>query len=307
MDAIYKNFYRSFYLNTGGFIPTSPLNQSVFPGDFFQIKNGEMIVLGNIFRNTIIDGENIEIGYTIKLNATNWSFSDGVTKPYSGRGVGNEAIEVGFEFRKQILAFNQKGSFIFKAQDPEAIKILNWNNIQHQLIIKLTQTIYSFREVYVVTECATTSSATLAIAGNENAEMEIASDSDNFGLVDLFGNETTKTIQSKDIEYYHRENKRKPSYFKAQKLVIQDEKQADFISNHISNNQNVIEWANHFFKYDFVANESEATLYKNKNLQTAVLDMLRANELNPNTALLYFKWSDTNLDDIEKLFLSCSS
>ena len=31
--------------------------------------------------------------------------------------------------------------------------------------------------------------------------------------------------------------------------------------------------------------------------------MLQANELNPNTALLYFKWADANLDDIEKLFL----
>jgi hypothetical protein len=306
MDAIYKNFYRSFYLKTGGFIPTSPINQNVFPGDFFQIKNGEMIVLGNIFRNTIIDKENIEFGYAIQLNEANWGFSDGVTKPYSGRGIGHGAIGGEFEFSKQILAFDYKGSFIFKSQDPEAIKILNWNDIQQQLIIKLTQTFYSFREVYVVTECATTSSATLAIAGNENAELEIASDSENFGLVDLFGNHATKTIQSKDIEYYHRENKRNPSYFKAKKLVVQDEKQNYLISNHISNNQNKSEWANNFFEYDFSTIESDNTLHTNQNLQIDVLDMLQANELNPNTALLYFKWSDTNLDDIEKLFLSYS-
>ena len=38
------------------------------------------------------------------------------------------------------------------------------------------------------------------------------------------------------------------------------------------------------------------------NPQASILDMLQANELNPNTALLYFRWSDANLDDIEKLF-----
>jgi hypothetical protein len=39
-----------------------------------------------------------------------------------------------------------------------------------------------------------------------------------------------------------------------------------------------------------------------QNAQGFYLDMLQCNELNPNTALLYFKWVDANLDDVEKLF-----
>ena len=41
-------------MNTHGFIPTKPLNQNVYPGDFFQIINGEFIVLGNIFRKKVV-------------------------------------------------------------------------------------------------------------------------------------------------------------------------------------------------------------------------------------------------------------
>lgn len=303
MDTIYKNFYRSFYIKTEGFIPTIPLNQNVYPGDFFQIKNGEMIVLGNIFRNAIIDKEDVTFDTATILNPANWNFSDGVTKPYSGRGIGHEVIEGEFEFTKQILAFAAKGSFIFKAENPEAIKILNWSDIQQQLIIKLTQTFYSFREVYVVTECAITASTTLAIAGSKNAELEIASDTENFGLIDIFGHSSAKTIQSKDIEYYHRENKRKPIYFKAKKLAVQDEKVDAFISNLASSNQTKMEWVNDFFDFNFDYDSVDNLLVSNE-AKACLLEMLQANELNPNTALLYFKWIDANLDDIEKLFLS---
>ncbi|HET6992936.1 MAG TPA: hypothetical protein VFJ43_16510, partial [Bacteroidia bacterium] len=63
-------------MRTGGFIPTKPLNQNVYPGDFFQIINGEMIALGNIFLKGVVDNDNVEIGYGTKLNPANWNFSD---------------------------------------------------------------------------------------------------------------------------------------------------------------------------------------------------------------------------------------
>jgi len=301
MDGIYTNFYRNFYRRTDGFIPAKPLNLNLYPGDFFQIKNGEIIILGNIYRNNII--QDIELTTAIHLNPSGWSFSDGVTKPYSGRSNGYGAIEGQFEYSKQILSFADKGSFLFKAESPESVKINNWNEIQQQLIIKLTQTIYSFRELYLVTESATTANSTLVIASNTGAELEIASDTENFGLVDIFGHHTAKTIQSREIEYYHREEKRKPSFFKAKKLIVQDEKLEVFISDLITKAMNTSEWANNFFEYEF---HHDAIYYPpiKQNTQASLLDMLQANELNPNTALLYFKWSDANLDDVEKLFQS---
>jgi len=302
MEMIYKNFYRNFYLRSG-FIPTKPLNQNIYPGDFFQIRNGEMVILGNIFRNGIVDRDECRLEYGLKLNSASWNFSDGVTKPYSGRGSGHAPIVGEFEFSKQILAFAGYGSFFFKGNDPESFKITNWSNIQHQLIIKLTQTYYSFREIYVVTESATTADWTLAIASSGKGELEIATDTENFSLVDIFGHHSARTIQSKEIEFYHREPARKPSFFKARKLVVQNEKIDVFVSDLINRRQEQNEWAHGFYNYDFHFDPVYSS-HATENAQASVLDMLQANELNPNTALLYFRWADANLDDIEKLFLN---
>lgn len=302
MDNVYRNFYRNFYMRTGGFIPTKPLNQNIYPGDFFQIKNGEMFVFGNIFRKGVVDPEDVQFGYGIKQNPAGWNFSDGITKPYSGRGSGQGAIGGEFEFSKQIIAFSKNGSFFFKCNEPESVKILNWSEIQQQLIIKLTQTIYSFRELYLVTESVVPSDWTLAISSSDKGELEIATDSENFGLVDIFGHHSAKTIQSKDIEYYHRETFKKPVFFKARKLVVQDEKTEVFISELISDRLNSTEWVNDFFDYEF-HHDPVYTSHNPGGVQAGILDMLHTNELNPNTALLYFKWMDTSLDDIEKLFV----
>jgi hypothetical protein len=302
MENVYRKFYRNFYIRTGGFIPTKPLNQNIYPGDFFQIRNGEMIVLGNIFRNGIVDPEECRFRYGNKLNPVGWSFGEGVTKPYSGRGSGHGSIAGEFEFSKQILAFADFGCFFFKGNDPESVKILNWGDLQQQLIIKLTQTYYSFREAYVVTESASASDWTLAVASSDKGELEIATDSENFGLVDIFGHHSARTIQSKDIEFYHREPNRRPGFFKARKLVVQDEKLEVFISELINQRLGQDEWAGGFYDYDFHY-DTVFTSQIPGNMQASMLDMLQANQLNPNTALLYFRWADMNLDDLEKLFL----
>ncbi|CAD0007533.1 hypothetical protein [Flavobacterium chungangense] len=304
MDLIYKNYYRHFYLKTGGFLPTKPLNKNLFPGDYFQIKNGTITLLGNLYRNGILSPDEVNLSPVIKLNPSSWSFSDGISKPYSGRGFGNSAIEGQFEFSKQVLAFANKGSFIFRAAEPESMKIENWNDIQQQLIIKLTQTIFSFRELYIVTESATAANTTLAVAGEVNAELELASDSENFGLVDIFGHDNTKTIQSKDIDYYHRETKKKPAYFKAKKLVVQDDKLTYFISDFLNKTYNSSQWTDTFFDSNFHNDIDYSSQMMMQNAQGYFLDMLQSGELNPNTALLYFKWADTTLDDVEKLFES---
>ncbi|SDG65292.1 hypothetical protein SAMN05421827_10937 [Pedobacter terrae] len=301
MENVYRNFYQNFYRRSSGFIPVALLGQAVLPGDFFQIRNGQMIVLGNIFRNNVIEVQDIEIGYNNKLNPSGWSFSDGVTKPYSGRGSGRAPLAGEFEFSKQILAFAEKGSFIFKASEPESTRMLNWNEIQQALIIRLTQTYYSFREVYVVTDVATTADWTLAVSGGNLAELEIATDEENFGLVDLFGHHSSKTIQSKDIEFYHREEKRKPSFYKAKKLVVREEKVETLVSELIAQWRGYNDWALGFYEYDFHYDHhyvNDQGAYSQGN----ILDLLAPNELNPNTALLYFKWADANLDDVEKLF-----
>jgi hypothetical protein len=262
-----------------------------------------MVVLGNIFHKGIIDPADAKFGNGIKLNPAGWNFSSGVTKPYSGRGTGNAPLTGEFEFSKQIMAFAVKGSFFFRSNNPESVRIMNWGDLQNQLIIKLTQTIYSFRQVYVVTESATASDWALAIAGADKAELEIASDIENFGLVDIFGHHATKTIQSNYIEYYHREAARKPVFFKAKKLAVQEERTETFISTLISQRFDQDGWASGFFDYGF-CHDAGTLPQTATSAQASVLDMLQANELNPNTALLYFRWADATLDDVENFFIS---
>ncbi len=304
MDTLYQKFYKGFYLRTGGFLPTKPLNQNIYPGDFFQIINGEIMILGNIFRKAIVGPEQVIMDYGLKLNPANWNFSDGVTKPYAGRESGSNAIEGTFEFSKQVLKFKEPGSYMFKGEEPESIKISNWSDIKDELIVKLTQTIYSFRELYLVTECATNASWTLAIASHKHAELEIATGDENYGLVDIFGHSSSRTIQSKNIEYYHRQDNRVPSFFKARKLVVQQEKLETFISELITQRMNLQEWADDFFDYNFESSQTAHVPRYTEQAYSSVLDMLQANQLNPNTALLYFTWGDMSLDDIQKLFIT---
>lgn len=299
-----KLFYTTFYNRTNGFIPSKPLNQSVYPGDFFQIHNGEVVVLGNIFRNGLVMPEDINLQYGIKLNPINWDFNEGVKKIYSRREDGANGLDGEFEFCRQVLGFEKKGSFFFRGHDPESVKIANWSDLWQSLIIKMTQTQYSFRSVYVVTESVTTSNWTLAISNSKEGELEIAMNSENFGLVDIFGHSDAKTIQAKDIEYYNREEKRKPTFFKAKKLVVQDEKLNTFINDLIVDRSYQNEWASSFYDYPFYQDSMSYNSQIHMNSQASILDMLSSNQLNPNTALLYFRWEDVNLDDIEKLFIN---
>ncbi|WP_130735394.1 hypothetical protein [Flavobacterium sp. J27] len=300
MHTIYKKFYRNCYFKTNGFIPSSPLNKTLFLGDFFHIVNGEMIVLGNIFSGNIVDSKNVTFDHNIPLNPEAWKFHEGVSKPYAGRGTG-QSIDGDFEFSKQIIAFETSGSFLFHANHPEAVKIKNWTDIQNELIIKLTQTYYSFRKLYVITETASASDWTLAIAGAKNGELEIAMETENFGLVDLFGHHNSKTIQSKDIDYYNRQKERKPSFFKAKKLIEQDEKLPVFINELIYQRSLIKQWGNTFYTYDLDSNHDHDVALLN-NAQISILDLLPGNQLNPNTALQYFKWTDTSLDDVALFF-----
>ena len=303
MDNVFKKFYRSCYNRTNGFIPTKPLYQNMYPGDFFQIKNGEVVGLGNIFRNGVIRLEDCKFINGIRLNPANWNFSEGVAKHYSGRGSGHNPVGDEFGFSRQVLAFDDFGSFIFHSYRPEAVKIANWNAIQDQLTIKLTQTMYSFRELYVVIESAVAEDWTLAIGSSKKAELEIATKHKNFGLVDLFGKSDSKTIQAREIEFYHKETRKKPSFFRAKKLAVQQDKQEDFISNFITERTQYSSWVSSFYEYDFHHDTLDFSTALSQNVQTNVLDMLQANALNPNTALEYFNWVDANLDDIEKYFL----
>lgn len=303
MNSLTKDFYTNCYVKTGGFIPSSPLNAALFPGDFFQIHNGMVWVLGNIFKKGLVDRDDMVIQERESLNEASWNFSHGMRKVYAGKSKSElSTLDVDFEYSKQILAFDGPGSFVFNGTKPEAMRIDNWSHIADSLIIKLTQSFYSFREVYVVTECASTSHWRLAVSGSDKGELELAIEEEDFGMLDLFGHEKSKIVQSRDIEIHMHIDKRMPSFFKAKRLTVQEHNLETFMSDLISERSNHLNWGCNYFDGGF-ENDSDgipmaAHGYNNANL----LDLLAANELNPNTALSYFKWTNTSLDDVMKFF-----
>lgn len=279
-----------------------PASVNIFPGDFFQITNGQINLLGNIFRQKLINLPDVLISDAIDLSPQNWNFSNGVTKPYAGRGTGQNGIEGEFEFSRQILAFEKAGSFIFKGNSPKAFKILDWNRLQDELIIKLTQTYFSFRQVYVVTEALMLDDWSLAISGEEDGELEIATEQENFGLVDIFGEVDSKTIQSKNLAYMHSERRRNTQFFKAKKLAVQDRKLDYVISELIQFRYDHQTWADNFYNLPLELESDWQLRGEPKYYEANVLDLLSGNQLNPNTVLDYFQWLNTSLDDIDYLF-----
>jgi hypothetical protein len=115
----------------------------------------------------------------------------------------------------------------------------------------MTQAIFSFREVYVVTEVAAAEDCSMAISGYGLGELELATDHQNFGLVDVFGHSPSKTIQSKDIEYNNRVEGGRPSLHKAKRLTVQNEKLEVFIGDLINHLTGINQWVNDFYSYNF--------------------------------------------------------
>ena len=258
--------------------------------------------MGNIFRNRIINPDECTLKYGIKLDAAAWQFTSGMAERYAGYG-SDRLPQSETSYRSQVLTFASKGSFAFRGHRPELAKIMNWSELQQQLIIKLTQTIYSFRELYLVTEAAAASDWTLAVAGSKKAELEIASGLEEVPFEDLFGHLSATVVRRKDIAFFHHEKARKPLFFKAKKLAVQDERLEVFISELIYQQLDRNGWINSFYSpalYHDNLPEPQLPVHA----QTGLLNMLQAGELNPNTALQYFKWVDTSLDDVEQLFVS---
>ncbi|MBK7970658.1 MAG: hypothetical protein IPK08_17960 [Bacteroidetes bacterium] len=83
------------------------------------------------------------------------------------------------------------------------------------MIIKFTQTYFSFREVSIVTECAFADEWSLAIAGKPGAEMELATSQDDETLVNIFSVKELKTIQTKNIGIHEQIKKRKTGLFQS--------------------------------------------------------------------------------------------
>ncbi len=305
MSSNLSTFYRKFYLSTNGYIPANPITQIVFPGDFFQIKNGRMIRLGNLYKEGFIDEEHTRINKKgVRLTNYSWKMSEGFKKEYAVREViNNDYGEKAYNFTKQLLRYVNPGSFSFSAHKPESVRILNWDHIKDKLLVKFTQSEYSFRELYIVTEVVSAEHWTLAVSGQHDGELEVISAENDIGLVDVFGDSSSQAIMSKGMEVYTNREGRAPNFFKAKKLILREEISDAYFQNISENESELVDWAKEFYDYEFHGNDQFNFSHLGQNVVWDLVDVIISTQLNINNALQHFKWVDATMDDVAKFNL----
>ena len=135
MNSIFQPFYQKLFQSTSGFFPSFHWAFKFFQAIFFQIRNGQIILLGNIFNPRIVGYYEGDFEEVSLLNESNWQISKGISKPYAGRGSGHTPIDGVFEYSKQVIAFEDRGSFILR-DNIKSLKLANWNSMQAELIIR---------------------------------------------------------------------------------------------------------------------------------------------------------------------------
>lgn len=270
------SFYQNFYARTG-WLPMPAMTDAVAIGDVCQLQPGHAHALFNLASLNLL--EPILSSGELALDPLAWSMSEGVHQAFCERLQTQENGAAGV-LTRQMLTFDQAGSFVFHGLAPTARYLLNWNRLRDDATLKLTQLHYAFRHIYVVTAVATTRDWALAVAGQQDAHLEMAAETGTSDFSGLLGDGTARIERSKGLARTEQGRGRPAHFFKAKKLVIGDA------------------------LYDFLLAQILAQVGPHgrhtmlRLLDTDPLNLLKANELNLTTAIDFFNWSDFSMDDI---------
>ena len=284
MDPIKRPFYCDLYHKTGGFFPIFPESQTLLLGDFFQIRSGKCLPLGNI--RDLEAPEPIVCGEPIALRSEDWRFRSGVrqcfrlTEEISGE---NGPIP---PRSKQVFEFEEAGSYLFLGKNPQERSHLNWTAMKDELTLKMTQEAYSFREVCVVTGVVEVSSWGLILAERGQAQLTVSSEVTEPDFFQWFSDESSRIERSEHIQAVQQRQPTRPPFFKAKKLVL-NEKKREFYTRKLYEKQTP--------PGNGRADSSSLANW----LQTDLLNLVVADELNLSTALEFFDWTNMTLDDLE--------
>lgn len=284
-----REFYRQCYMQTE-WIPMQPLTRSVGLGDVCQIHQGYFQPLMNLTEIHLV--EDILVSEPIMLNPMDWRMSSGVQQTYSatehigshGDTADSEDLEL-IDWTRQQLSFEQPGSYVFHGDEANCRLIMNWHKLKDDVTLKLTQTHYGFRELYVVTGVATLNNWGLALSGGHNAQLDMAAATRNTDLFALISHETARADQCKNIAAYEKSHRQPAYFFKAKRLILSDEVHDRYMCRLLDNDEELSDRS--------IAN------WLNCNL----LNLIKSNEFNLATSISYFNWADASLDDVERLLV----
>lgn len=289
-----RKFYRDCYLQTG-WIPMQPLTRPIELGDVCQIHHGYFQSLMNITNINLV--ENIVVSEPILLNPIDWCIRNGAqqthcaTEHYTGydsdnAGMGEAVPSSDHGHRtRQVIEFSQPGSFLYHGDKPMCRLILNWGDLKDDATLKLTQSHYSFRDIYIVTGVAITNQWGLAIAGGDGAQLEMSASANTTDFFALMSHSSGRTEQCKDIATYERSYEQGAYFFKAKKLVLSDKIHDEYLCRLLENKSDLTDRS--------VAN------WFNNNL----INLVKSNEQNLATTIGFFDWVDVSLDDLERLLV----
>lgn len=278
---IYKQFYQQCYLKNDGWVPMTPLSRKLNLGDFCQIHHLGLLPLGNITKLRLV--QTIKSTDPIALSPESFQIEYGAEKVLGNTDTLPDDQEPPTDWNIHVLNFGQEGDFVFHGTKPQADFIANWSEFKSDITLKLTQTDYSFRDVYVITAVASVSRWGLAIAGAQDAQLELAAQTEGADYFASLSHPSAIAKQCQHMAVFEKSEGQPAYFFKAKKLILSDKKKEQIISQMMAQN------------------ESEASEELANWLTVDLLNRVKQNELNSNTCLDYFDWADLSLDDVEKI------
>lgn len=272
-----SEFFRDTYLHSG-WIPMYPFGQMINSGDVFQIQNGQLLSLFNIAQLDLTRPEVIR--GDLPLREQDWPHTSGCLQ--INNNVYDEVTESGgTRYRQQHYRFERPGAYLFSGRNPSGQFMMNWHHLSEELIVKLTQSKFTFQEVYVVTATAQIPQWGLAIADRSDAELRLSAQTESEYC--LFLSESCRITDSSYMSVYEHSHTRPLYFFQAKKLILSDQKY------------------DHYLR-ELLLKEEDMSMHYTKNwLQSSLLNLATSNELNISTCMDFFQWQDANLDDVVRL------
>ncbi|OHU84953.1 MULTISPECIES: hypothetical protein [Pseudoalteromonas] len=272
---IYKDFFFDSY-NDSGWIPVHPFGTQAELGDVFQIHQGRMLTLLNAGCDLDLVNH-IHANEPFTLRQDDWRHARACLKVDDSLVV-EQQFEEQLIKRQQTFRFSAPGGYLFYGDDPSATYMRNWSQLAPELIVKLTQSKYTFRQAYVVTAVARMYRWGLAVAATDGAELMLEGEREHSRC--LFEQQHCNITNSSGLAFFEHNNERPIYFFKAKKLTISDRKFDEYL-------------------YDLYKRGTfKPQLPIDNWLHANLLSLATTEQLNINTCQDFFQWQDATLDDV---------
>ncbi|AZZ98475.1 hypothetical protein [Pseudoalteromonas sp. R3] len=274
----FRNFYFDSYNDTK-WIPMYPFDTRIELGDVFQINQGRVRRL----LNTCVDLElvnPIEAYDYAPIQMDDWRTSRGCIKVSDMQTV-ETLIDEQRTRRQQAFRFENRGDYLFHGDVALATFMSNWSKVSPELTVKLTQSKFTFRDVYVITAVAVVERWGLAVAAQEGAELTLTGEQDNSAY--LLAQKQCQLTSNHDLAFFAHQNDVPMHFFKAKKLTLSEQMYDEYLARlHCSS-------------------ERSPRLPLDNWLHANLLNLSATEQLNINTCQEFFQWQDANLDDVLRL------